>query len=76
MTNYFEKCQQCKPPERHPGCHSSCPHYIEAKARWDADKAKLDAGKDLYNYCHDKGAKSKDGVAKYIRKRPNCRYHK
>lgn len=23
----FEHCHFCKPPVRHPGCHSECPHY-------------------------------------------------
>lgn len=23
----FEHCHSCKPPVRHPGCHSECPHY-------------------------------------------------
>lgn len=23
----FEHCHSCKPPVRHPGSHSECPHY-------------------------------------------------
>ena len=23
----FEHCHSCKPPTRHVGCHSECPHY-------------------------------------------------
>ena len=23
----FEHCQSCKPPKRHPGCHSDSPYY-------------------------------------------------
>lgn len=76
MTNYFEKCQHCVPPERHPGCHGTCPYYAEAKARHDADKAKQEAGRDVWHYCHNKGKQTKDGVAKYIKRRPNRRYHK
>ena len=76
MTNYFEKCQHCVPPERHPGCHATCPHYAEAKAKYNSDKAIKDKDKDVWHYCHHKGMQSKDGVAKYIKKRPNQRYHK
>ena len=76
MINYFEKCQYCVPPERHPGCQDHCPHYAEARARWDADKAKKDEGKDVWHYCHDRGLKSRDGVAKYIKKRPKNNYRK
>ena len=74
--NYFEKCQHCKPPERHPGCHDTCPHYAEARARWDADKAVAEKDKDLWHYCMERGQKSSDGVVKYIKKRPNHKYRK
>ena len=35
----FEHCHACKPPVRHPGCHSECPHY-------QADIAKYNAARD------------------------------
>lgn len=35
----FEHCHFCKPPVRHPGCQSHCPHYA-------ADIAKLRAAKE------------------------------
>ncbi len=35
----FEHCHSCKPPMRHPGCHSECPHY-------QADIAKYNAARD------------------------------
>lgn len=70
MTNYFERCQHCIPPERHPGCHGTCHHYAEARAKWDADKAKQDEGKELRHYFLNKGQQSNDGLVKYIKKRP------
>lgn len=70
MTNYFEKCQKCVPPERHPGCHDHCPHYAEAKARYDADKAKHDETKSVKDYINAEMNKNKDGVAKYSKRRP------
>lgn len=33
-------CKGCVPPERHPGCHSTCPKYLEEKAKHDALKEK------------------------------------
>lgn len=35
MANWFEECHHCVAPKRHPGCHSHCPDYIEAKAKYD-----------------------------------------
>lgn len=35
----FEHCHVCKPPVRHPGCHSKCPHYKEDIDRYYAAKA-------------------------------------
>lgn len=29
----FEHCHSCKPPTRHPGCHSECPYYQEDLAK-------------------------------------------
>lgn len=28
-------CKGCVPPERYPGCHSSCPEYIKYRAELD-----------------------------------------
>ena len=70
MANYFEECQKCVPPKRHPGCHGTCPDYAESRAKFDADKAKADAGRELKYYTNNKHAKATDGVAKYVKKRP------
>ena len=48
MANYFEECQKCVPPKRHPGCHGTCPDYAKARAKYDADKAKAEAGNYLW----------------------------
>ena len=32
----FEHCHSCKPPVRHPGCHSECPHYQVDIAKYNA----------------------------------------
>lgn len=76
MTNYFEKCQKCVPPERKPGCQDHCPHYAEAKAKYNADKAKRDEGKQVWQYCMDKAMDNNDGLVKYIKKRPKHKYHR
>ena len=70
MVNYFEKCQHCVPPERHPGCHGSCQFYAEARARFEADKAKENKSREIRYYCIEKHGATLDGIAKYARKRP------
>ena len=32
-------CKNCVPPERHPGCHGTCPKYLEEIAAYEAQKA-------------------------------------
>lgn len=58
-------CYNCVPPKRHPGCHSTCPEYIEEKkqsekmreairqqkeARFDADEVSRRAVKRIKDY--------------------------
>ena len=31
-------CNGCVPPKRTPTCHATCPEYIEAKAKHDAER--------------------------------------
>lgn len=31
-------CKNCVPPDRHPGCHGTCPKYLKEKAEYDALK--------------------------------------
>lgn len=40
-------CYGCVAPKRHPGCHGSCPTYIEEKAEWDRLKAIHDRERDI-----------------------------
>ena len=68
--NYFEKCQYCKPPTRYPGCQDHCEHYAEAKARYDADKAKAMGCPSLKYYANEHKAANLDSIAKYTRRRP------
>ena len=34
-------CQFCVAPKRHLGCHSDCPEYIEEKAQWEEERARI-----------------------------------
>ena len=70
MINYFERCQHCVPPERHPGCQDRCEHYAEAKAKYEADKVKLNGNVALRNYIKNHNAAHKDSTAKYKKRRP------
>lgn len=76
MANYFEECQKCVPPTRHPGCHATCPHYAEAKAKYDADKERANKTTTLKYYANEQNAKVKDNVAKYASRRPKRYRHK
>lgn len=31
-------CKNCTAPKRHPGCHGSCPEYLEQRAKYDEVK--------------------------------------
>lgn len=68
--NYFECCHHCVAPKRYPGCSGQCPEYKEARAKYDADKAKQSAGRELKWYINEHSTATKDGIAKYVRKRP------
>lgn len=70
MVNYFEKCQHCKPPERHPGCQDHCGHYATAKAKFEADKAKANKYLSVKYYLNENKAANLDSMAKYIKRRP------
>ena len=74
-TDYFECCHHCVAPKRYPGCSGSCPEYKEARARFDADKAKKNESLSVKSYMRDKYLENKDGVAKYMKRRPQRRFH-
>ena len=35
----FEHCHFCKPPARHPGCHSHCEYYKADHEKREAERA-------------------------------------
>ena len=74
MPNYFEKCQHCVAPVRHPGCQDHCQYYKEARAKLEADKAKANATKSVKDYINDAMASNLNGVAKYYKRRPKKKY--
>lgn len=69
MINYFECCHRCAPPKRYPGCSGSCPEYKEARARFDADKAKNNKDIAIRYYAKERNAIVKDRIAKYQSRR-------
>lgn len=72
--NYFECCHWCVPPKRYPGCSSKCPDYAQARAKFEADKAKNESRTITRNYTIEHIRKAKDEVAK--RKRDHRPYSK
>lgn len=74
--NYFECCHVCVPPKRYPGCSGVCPEYKEARAKFDADKARHTASMQMKYYLNERTSATKDGIVKYVRRRPKNSYHK
>ena len=68
--NYFECCMKCVAPKRYPGCSGPCPDYKEARAKYDADKARQAERMALKYYINEHSTATKDGIAKYVKKRP------
>ncbi len=75
MMNYFEKCRHCVAPTRYPGCQDHCEHYKEARAKYDADKARANQSIALKYYINEKRIENQDGVVKYIKRRPKRYRH-
>lgn len=46
---FFDKCRDCVPPERYPGCQDHCAYGIEAKAKYEAAKEKDDLRRSVRN---------------------------
>lgn len=72
--NYFECCHKCVPPKRYPGCSGTCPEYAEARAKFDADKAKNKQHVLMDQYAGAKNSATKDGIAKYTKRRSRKLY--
>lgn len=66
--NYFECCQHCVPPKRYPGCSGPCPDYKKARAKYDADKARTNKSASIKYYINEKSTKTKDNIAKYMKR--------
>ena len=71
--NYFECCYKCVAPKRYPGCSGKCPEYVEARAKFDADKARANADSSAKAYTYNNVGKIMDSKAKRDR---NNRGHK
>ena len=48
--NPFECCFKCTPPKRYPGCHDHCPEHAEAKVKFEARKALINADREAREY--------------------------
>lgn len=76
MANYFEECQKCKPPVRYPGCQDHCRHYKEARAKFEADKAKANVDRGVKLYIYDSVNHTKDSQAKKHRDNKSYKWFK
>ena len=51
-------CNGCKPPERTPTCHATCPKYAEQKAKHEAEREERNKKKvtqyNLYQQAGDR----------------------
>ena len=74
--NYFECCHHCVPPKRYPGCSGKCPEYKEARTKLEVDKDRYYKRTAVDSYCGHKVFESRDGLAKYAKRRPKKNYRK
>lgn len=55
-------CNGCKPPERTPTCHCTCPKYAEQKAKHEAQREQINKAKftdhNLYGQTGDRVARA------------------
>ena len=64
-------CNGCVQPKRNPGCHASCPEYLDEKAEYDRLKAQHDEKRDIGNAIYsNRGVK----VNNAMRRRRNKKY--
>lgn len=73
--NYFECCHHCVAPKRYPGCSGTCGEYQAARTKYEADKAKNDAGREIKYYINERGSECRDNIAKYVKRRPQRYRH-
>lgn len=66
-TNYFECCIPCVAPKRYAGCSGSCREYKEARARYDADKAKERLERNVQMYTNTQICNKRQERAKYLK---------
>lgn len=46
-------CQYCTPPERRPGCHSTCEDYLHERKKHERDKRNEDFQRRAKRDCDD-----------------------
>lgn len=66
MGNIIKCCRYCVAPKRHPGCHGTCPEYIEQRAEYDKIKAVHDAAVRVGINCR---AQKEEAMRKALRGR-------
>lgn len=66
MAKYdpFECCHFCVAPKRQPGCHDKCPDFAEAKIKFEARKAVIEADREAREYTKMAIVKNQDAAAK------------
>jgi hypothetical protein len=65
--NYFECCHHCVAPKRYPGCSGKCPEYAKARAKYDADQAKVRMERKVQSYTNTEICKKRLARAKYLK---------
>ena len=59
-------CNGCVPPKRTPTCHATCPEYIQAKAKHDAQREQI---RKADRTRHDIYGQKGDGVSRANRRK-------
>lgn len=66
MGSVIKCCHYCVAPKRHPGCHGTCPEYLEEKAEHTRRKAIEDKKKFVGISVQ---TQKSDGVRRALRNR-------
>jgi Na+-translocating ferredoxin:NAD+ oxidoreductase RnfC subunit len=59
-------CHKCVAPKRHPGCHATCPEYIEENQTHQAEREEIRKYKEVNNSVY---RQKSDGVFRAYRSR-------
>lgn len=67
----FKSCMNCVAPKRHPGCHGTCPEYLEARAEYDRLKSAYDREQAISASIYSSRTEKVEKALRYKRHKKN-----